>query len=92
MANWINLWSINPATIDPPIIIHLHFSNIPTLLENSDFNLSGQNLITEVNYNIKPESQYVSFDTGSNPLLNNATSGRISKKYFKTITSNTEEF
>jgi len=60
--------------------------------ETSDFNLTGENLLTEVNYNIKPESQYISFDTGSNALLNNFTKARVSKKYFRTITSKTEEF
>jgi hypothetical protein len=84
----------NPSTL-PGVEKHNNYEanyDIKYTSETSDFNLSGQNLITEVNYNIKPESQYVSFDTGSNPLLNNTTSGRISKKYFKTITSNTEEF
>ena len=32
------------------------------------------------------------FDTGSNPLLNNATKGRISSKYYRSITSKPEEF
>jgi len=60
--------------------------------ETSDFNLSGQNLLTEIDFNMTPESQYVSFDNNSNFLLNNATKGRTSKKYFRTITSKTEEF
>ena len=46
---------------------------------------------TETTFDISPQSQYVSFDTGSNPLLNNATKGRTSKKYFKIRTLKTEE-
>ena len=51
-----------------------------------------KNILTEVSYDISPESQYVSFDTGSNPLINNFVKSRTSKIYFRSITSNTEEF
>ncbi len=60
--------------------------------ENSNFNLTSQYLLTEVNYNINPKSGFMVFDTGSNPLLNNATKGRISSKYYRSITSKPEEF
>ena len=60
--------------------------------ENSNFNLTSQYLLTEVNYNINPKSGFMIFDTGSNPLLNNATKGRISSKYYRSITSKPEEF
>tara|TARA_R110000744_G_scaffold58902_3_gene122872 strand:+ start:2099 stop:5431 length:3333 start_codon:yes stop_codon:yes gene_type:complete len=60
--------------------------------ENSDFNLTSQYLLIEGVFNYTPESGFMIFDTGSNPLLNNATKGRISNKYFRSITSKTEEF
>ena len=84
----------NPSTL-PGVEKHNNYEveyNIKPTSDNSNFNLSGQNLLTEVEYNIKPESEYVSFDANSNFLLNNAISSRKSKKYFKVITSKTEEF
>ena len=60
--------------------------------ENSNFDLKGQYLLTEVNYDITPDSEYLTFDTVSNPLLNNAIQGRTSNKYFRSIISKPEEF
>ena len=82
----------NPSTL-PKIEKHNNYEanyDIRYTSETSDFNLEGENIITEANYNVKNE--YVSFDTGSLPLLNNAVNSRKSKKYFRTITSKTEEF
>ena len=79
----------------PEITKHNNFEanyDIRYSSDNSDFNLTGENILIETTYDIKPESEYVSFDTGSNPLLNNAIGLRTSKKYFKNITSKTEEF
>jgi hypothetical protein len=79
----------------PEITKHNNFEanyDIRDSSNNSDFNLTGENILIETTYDIKPESEYVSFDTGSNPLLNNVIGLRTSKKYFKIITSKTEEF
>ena len=84
----------NPSTL-PGIEKHNNYEityDLDPNSETSDFNLSGQNLLTEVDFSITPESQYVSFDNNSLPLLNNVISSRTSKKYFKTILSKTEEF
>ena len=84
----------NPSTL-PGIEKHNNYEanyDIKYTSETSDFNLKGQNILTQTTFNISPESQYVSFDTGSNYLLNNAVSSRKSKKYFRTVTPNTEEF
>jgi len=83
----------NPSTL-PGVEKHNNYEanyDIRYTSENSDFDLKGQYLLTEVGYDITPESQYVSFDSGSLPLFNNITKGRTSKKYFRTITSKTEE-
>ncbi len=83
----------NPSTL-PGIEKHNNYEvsyDLDPNSKTSDFNLSGQNLLTEVDFNMTPESQYVSFDNNSLPLFNNITKGRTSKKYFRTITSKTEE-
>ena len=84
----------NPSTL-PGVEKHNNYEaeydldpNSPT----SDFNLGGQNILTQTTFDISPKSQYVSFDTGSNYLLNNAVNSRKSKKYFRAITNKTEEF
>ncbi len=84
----------NPSTL-PGIEKHNNFEatyDIKYTSETSDFNLGGQNILTQATFDISPKSQYVSFDTGSNYLLNNAVNSRKSKKYFRAITNQTEEF
>ena len=84
----------NPSTL-PGIEKHNNFEatyDLDPNSENSDFNLAGESIFTQTTLNITPESQYVSFDTGSNYLMNNAVKSRTSKIYFRSITANTEEF
>jgi hypothetical protein len=84
----------NPSTL-PNVEKHNNYNanyDIRYTSENSDFNLSGQNIITDVDYNIKSGDQYLIFDTGSNPLMNNYIQARTSKIYFRKTTSNVEEF
>lgn len=76
----------NPSTL-PGVEKHNNFEATYDLDPNSstsDFNLTGENILTEVTYNVKPESEYLSFDATALPLFNNVTSGRKSKKYFRT--------
>ena len=84
----------NPSTL-PGVEKHNNFEatyDIKYTSETSDFNLGGQTILTQTTFDITPKSQYVSFDTGSNYLLNNAVNSRKSKKYFRAITNQTEEF
>ena len=84
----------NPSTL-PNVEKHNNYEieyDIKYTSETSDFNLGGQNILTETTFDISPKSQYVSFDTGSDYLMNNAVNSRKSKKYFRAITGKTEEF
>ena len=84
----------NPSAL-PKVEKHNNFEaeyDIRYTSDDSSFNLTGENLLTEVNISIKPESEYVSFDSTALPLLNNAVKGRVSRKYFRKVTNKIEEF
>ncbi len=84
----------NPSTL-PKFEKHNNYEanyDIRYTSEDSPFNLVGESLLTEVTYDIRPESEYVSFDNTSLPLFNNAISGRKSKKYFRIKTKKVEDF
>ena len=51
--------------------------------DNSNLNLTSEYLSIEANYNL--DENNLNFDSTIDPLLNNATRGRISKKYYREI-------